>query len=71
MEKRMPYYKCRSCHHEFERIPTEGEPELKCDWCHTDKPIVLEIFTPLEKMANNWDEVLAIIEEVNKKTSEQ
>ena len=60
----MPYYHCRKCHHEFECIPFEGE-ELKCDWCGADRPTVLEEKTPLEKMADNWETVLEIIEDAS------
>lgn len=56
----MPYYHCRKCHHEFERIPYEGE-ELKCDWCKADRPIILEEKTPLEKMVDNWETVMEVL----------
>jgi len=40
----MPYYKCSKCHHEW-----ENSEERNCDWCGSDKPIILEEKTPLEK----------------------
>jgi len=57
----MPYYHCRKCHHEFEDGPFEGRI-VKCDWCGADKPKILEKKTPLEKMCENWEE---LIEELN------
>jgi DNA-directed RNA polymerase subunit RPC12/RpoP len=53
----MPYYHCRKCHHEFERIPYEKENVI-CDWCGADRPMILEEKTPLEKMAENADKLL-------------
>jgi len=53
----MPYYHCRKCHHEFEGIPMKGEI-VKCDWCGTNKPKILEETTPLEEMCKNWEPLL-------------
>ena len=53
----MPYYHCRKCQHEFEAIQHEGI-KLKCDWCGADRPRILEEKTPLEKMCENWQEIL-------------
>lgn len=58
----MPYYHCRKCHHEFENIPYEGV-EPKCDWCGADKPHILEDQTPLERMCENWQEIMEMLEE--------
>jgi hypothetical protein len=53
----MPYYHCRKCHHEFEYIPFDNEI-LTCDWCGADKPEILELVTPLEKMCANPEKIL-------------
>ena len=57
----MPYLKCRKCHHEF-----EGKEDEQCDWCGADTSI-LEKETPLEKMCKNTDEIIEILQEINKK----
>ena len=59
----MPYYHCRKCQHEFERIPYKGEI-IKCDWCGADKPRILEDETPLEKLCKPGV-VEKILKEVN------
>lgn len=55
----MPYYKCRKCQHEFEE---SDEPDLTCDWCGADKPIVLEEQTPLEKLCSDPDTIIDILQ---------
>jgi len=52
----MPYYHCRTCHHEFEYLRLKGEPPIKCDWCGADEPTVLEEKTPLEKLCDHLKE---------------
>ena len=63
----MPYYHCRKCHHEFEAIPYKGVV-LKCDWCGSKNPKILEDKTPLEKMCKNKVELLNILKEINNDT---
>lgn len=48
----MPYWKCTSCHHEFENIPYEGEGVPLCDWCGAPS-YILEEKTPLENMCED------------------
>ena len=45
----MPYFKCRSCHHEWEG----SKKDTICDWCRTGNAAILENETPLEKMGRN------------------
>jgi len=48
----MPYYKCCSCHHEWERIPENKYVNVLCDWCGSPS-YILEEKTPLEKMVDD------------------
>lgn len=49
----MPYWKCKSCHHEFEKAVEEVP---SCDWCGSTS-YILENETPLEKMMNEIEKV--------------
>jgi len=46
----MPYWKCSSCHHEFESGKREKVP--LCDWCGAPA-YILEEKTPLENMCDD------------------
>jgi len=48
----MPYYHCRKCMHEFEYIQMYNEEPI-CNWCKSDRPIMLEEKTPLERMCED------------------
>lgn len=45
---KMPYYKCNSCHYEWEG----SKEETVCDWCQSESHI-LEEKTPLELMCQH------------------
>ena len=53
----MPYWKCKSCHHEFEKAVEEVP---LCDWCGSAS-YILENETPLEKCC-----MIKILDEVEK-----
>lgn len=55
----MPYYHCRKCQHEFEHY---GVEEPICDWCGANRPRMLEEKTPLEKLAENSDKLLKMLQ---------
>jgi len=47
----MPYWKCTSCHHEFEGGGDKDNVPL-CDWCGSPS-YILEEKTPLELMCDD------------------
>jgi Zn finger protein HypA/HybF involved in hydrogenase expression len=49
----MPYWKCISCHHEFEN---SREKIPLCDWCGSTS-YILENKTSLEKMMDDIEKV--------------
>lgn len=49
----MPYWKCNSCHHEWEGIKSKN----KCEWCGSEGHI-LEEKTPFEQTVESIDRFL-------------
>ena len=50
----MPYVKCSKCHHEWETTDLKEN----CRWCESPIGKVLEEETPMEKMMDNYEEIL-------------
>ena len=50
----MPYVICSQCHHEWETT----DLTQKCRWCKSPIGMVLEEETPMEKMMDNYKEIL-------------
>lgn len=58
----MPYYGCKSCHHEWEG----SKGPQKCGWCGCENAKVLEDKTPVEKLCSG-DTLIKLLEKINKK----